>query len=161
MTSMRNWNRRLRDGGRRDMSDLLREPGGFEGFVASPRIRARSCKIATLSPRSISEAYWFANGAHDKPALATEPTSWVPGFHNCTMDGSTINPDLRMSHLHRMDFDICRDRHLVRKEGARNGTDVRDGWVSYNRAVDDGEFESQVYEKTGLANRAGPPIRVE
>ena len=25
--------------------------------------------------------YWFANDIYDKPALATEPMRWVPGFH--------------------------------------------------------------------------------
>ena len=26
--------------------------------------------------------YWYVNGAYDKPALATEPMSWTPGFHH-------------------------------------------------------------------------------
>ena len=28
--------------------------------------------------------YWFANDIYDKPALATEPLTWEPGFHRTT-----------------------------------------------------------------------------
>ena len=94
--------------------------------------------------------YWFANGAYNKPALATEPMSWVPGFHHRTDGQLNYDPDLRLIHLHRMDFDLCRDRHGVRKARAWNEKDVGEGWASYNRTVDEGEFESWFYEDSGF-----------
>jgi hypothetical protein len=94
--------------------------------------------------------YWFANGAYNKPALATGPMSWLPGFHH-RVDGQ-LNPDpnLYLIHLHRMDFEICRERHRLRRGRAWNKTDVGAGWASYNRTVDEGEFERWFYEDSGF-----------
>jgi hypothetical protein len=99
--------------------------------------------------------YWFANGAYDKPALASEPVSWLPGFHTRSDGQLNYDPDLRLIHLHRMDFDICRDRHRVRQKRAWNKVDVREDWASYNRTVDEGEFESWFYEDSGFDDNGG------
>ena len=73
--------------------------------------------------------YWFANGAYNKPALATGPMDWLPGFHH-RADGQ-VNPDpnLYLIHLHRMDFDICRERHRGRRGRAWNEADLGEGWA--------------------------------
>ena len=82
--------------------------------------------------------YWYANGAFNKPAIATGPMSWLPGFHHRSDLQLNYDPYLRLIHLHRMDYEICRDRHLSRKDRAwserdqRKGTGVNnwptDGW---------------------------------
>jgi Glycosyl transferase family 2 len=94
--------------------------------------------------------YWFANGAYNKSALATEPMSWVPGFHHRTDERLNYDPDLRLIHLHRMDFDICHERHRIREARAWNETDVDERWAYYNRTVDEVEFESWFYGDIGF-----------
>jgi len=64
---------------------------------------------------------------YSKPALASVPVLWQPGFSsavNVPRDPSAILPDLWLFHLHRADFDVCLERHREREqrpwvEGAR------------------------------------------
>ena len=59
--------------------------------------------------------HWFANGFYNKPAIATVPMTWEPGFHG-RMDGDLVlDPDLYLIHLHRIDYDICLARHALRQ----------------------------------------------
>ncbi len=104
--------------------------------------------------------YWFANGAYNKPALATGPMDWLPGFHH-RADGQ-VNPDpnLYLVHLHRMDFEICRERHRGRRARAWNETDLGEGWAAYNRTVEGNEFENWFYGDSGF-EEDGVHIRVE
>jgi hypothetical protein len=85
--------------------------------------------------------HWFRSWAYHKPILATEPCTWYPGFHART-DGKW-NPDERLFllHLHRMDFDYCRQRHELRSGMRWNEQDVEVGMAAHNRIVDDAELE--------------------
>ncbi len=94
--------------------------------------------------------YWFANDAYDKPALATTAMSWKPGFHKKADEEFNYDPDLRLIHLHRMDFEVCRERHRLRSRREWNDRDLRAGWASYNRTVENGEFERWFYEDSGF-----------
>ena len=95
--------------------------------------------------------YWFANDIYDKPALATEPLTWVPGFHRTADLSMRPEPDLFMIHLHRMDYEICLERHRYRKTRAWNERDVALGWASHNRIVDESEFARWFYEDSNAA----------
>jgi hypothetical protein len=105
-------------------------------------------------------SYWFANGAYNKPALATGPMDWLPGFHH-RADGQ-VNPDpnLYLIHLHRMDFEICRERHRGRRDRAWNENDLGEGWASYNRTVEGDEFDGWFYGDSGF-EQDGVHIEVE
>lgn len=105
--------------------------------------------------------YWFANGAFDKPALATEPLSRVPGFHRRTDERLNYDPDLRMIHLHRMDYEICRARHLSRGDRIRTDSSLAEGGGVTYWPADDEDFEHWFYEETGFEDNGGPPITVE
>jgi hypothetical protein len=98
--------------------------------------------------------YWFANSAYDKPALGSVPMTWEPGFHKLEgegyLDGSHWDPDLRLIHLHRMDFELCRERHGVRRNRAWNRLDLDREWASYNRTTEEGMFERWFYEDSGF-----------
>lgn len=95
--------------------------------------------------------YWFANDIYDKPALATEPLSWRPGFHRTTDGSMRPDPDLYLIHLHRMDYEICLARHRYRRERAWNERDVTLGWASHNRIADEEEFARWFYEESNAA----------
>jgi hypothetical protein len=85
--------------------------------------------------------YWFPNDAYDKAALATVPMSWRPGFHGRSDYHFNLDPDLRLIHLHRMDYEICRDRHRTRSRRAWHRRDVEEGWAAHNRLIEGDEFE--------------------
>jgi Glycosyl transferase family 2 len=84
---------------------------------------------------------WFFNDGYDKAAVATEPMTWKPGFHGRADGHFNLDPDLRLIHLHRMDFGICRERHLTRRRRAWADEDERSGWATHNRITEDQEFE--------------------
>lgn len=94
--------------------------------------------------------HWAANDAYDKPALAMVPMSWVPGFHERADGKQNFDPDLLLIHLHRMDFDLCRKRHLLRSARAWNDLDVERGWAAHNRIVDEESFRQWFYFDSGV-----------
>jgi hypothetical protein len=94
--------------------------------------------------------YWFANDLYDKPALATEPMRWTPGFHRGEDLSMRPEPDLYLIHLHRMDYEICLARHRYRHARAWNDRDVALGWASHNRITDEAEFARWFYEDSGV-----------
>jgi hypothetical protein len=94
--------------------------------------------------------YWFTNGAYDKPALATTPMRWEPGFHAREDGEMVLDPDLYLIHLHRMDYRICLDRHREREGRSWNQRDLAAGWAAYNRITKADEFERWFYEDSSF-----------
>jgi hypothetical protein len=90
--------------------------------------------------------WWFPNGAYDKATLTTAPLTWRAGFHGRADYHYNLDPDLRLIHLHRMDYDICHDRH--RSRGGRRYADLDEEkkWALHNRITDDAQFERWFYE---------------
>jgi hypothetical protein len=127
---------------------------GYELIHMADRERAFDPAAKVLDQRS----YWYPNVLYDKPALASEPLRWQPGFHRTLDRKVRLDPDLFLIHLHRLDYDACQARH--RRWAARTweGQDVREGWGTHNRIVEDSEFERWFYEDSNLALM---PIMVE
>ena len=94
--------------------------------------------------------YWFANGAYNKSALATEPMSWVPGFHHRTDGRLNYDPDLRTDPSAPHGLRDLSDSPPSPVGGAWNEKDVREGGPRYNRPADEGDFESWFYEDTRI-----------
>jgi hypothetical protein len=94
--------------------------------------------------------YWSSNSLYDKPALSTQPTQWVPGFHRTVDMGLHLDPDLYLIHLHRMDYEICLERHRYRQRRAWNDLDVAEGWARHNRITDEEEFARWFYEDSNI-----------
>lgn len=104
--------------------------------------------------------YWFANDGYDKPSLATEPTAWEPGLHTRADGRLNFDPDLRLIHLHRMDYGICLERHRVRQQRDWNQEDISRGWADHNRLVDGPSFDRWFYGESGFEG-SGIAITVE
>jgi hypothetical protein len=90
-------------------------------------------------------AYWFQNGAYSKSALTMKPSRWEPGFHAREDGRRHLDPDLRMIHLHRMDYDICLARHRYRRGRRWNEHDLSENWARHNLIVDEDEFARWFY----------------
>lgn len=95
--------------------------------------------------------WWFPNDAYNKAALATVPMEWRPGFHGRSDFHFNLDPDLRMIHLHRMDYELCRARHMVREKRAWNERDLEAGWASHNRLTSGDEFDRWFNEDSGFS----------
>lgn len=90
--------------------------------------------------------HWFANDGYDKPVLTTTSMEWVPGFHGRADGRFNPDPDLRLIHLHRMDYEICRQRHLLREERRWADKDLELSWATHNRLTGGEEFDRWFYE---------------
>jgi hypothetical protein len=102
--------------------------------------------------------HWFFNDGYNKAALASVPLTWKPGFHGRADQHANIDPDLRLIHLHRMDYDICRERHRTRRRKPWAEEDAEQGWAVHNRLTEDGEFDRWFTEDSGFP---GIPMRIE
>jgi hypothetical protein len=90
--------------------------------------------------------HWFANGAYDKAAVTTAPMTWRPGFHGRADFQYNMDPDLRLVHLHRMDYDLCLARHRSRQDRRWADVDEQNRWALHNRITDESDFERWFYE---------------
>ncbi len=126
-------------------------PLGYELLHLPDREPDLRPELAILDQRG----FWFANDAYDKPAISAEPIEWSPGFH-ARADGATNHdPDLRLLHLHRVDYRACMDRHRQRRRGRWGREDLARGWASYyrlgsRRARDRWYFEQSGFEDDGI-----------
>jgi hypothetical protein len=102
--------------------------------------------------------WWFFNGAYDKAALATEPMVWRPGFHGRADFHFNPDPDLRLIHLHRMDYGICLDRHRTRGRKPWADKDAEEGWAVHNQITDEAAFARWFSEDSSFE---GFPIQLE
>jgi hypothetical protein len=83
---------------------------------------------------------WFPNDGYDKAAVATVPMDWRPGFHGRSDFQMKPDPDLRLIHLHRMDYGLCHERHRRRSRRPWAPRDAERGWAAHNRIVEDEAF---------------------
>jgi hypothetical protein len=95
---------------------------------------------------------WFFNDGYDKAALATTPMSWRPGFHGRTDFHVNLDPDLRLIHLHRVDYEMCLARHRTRSRRPWDQSDARDGWAIHNQITDEADFRQWFHEDSCFAN---------
>ncbi|MBN8867470.1 MAG: glycosyltransferase family 2 protein [Solirubrobacterales bacterium] len=102
--------------------------------------------------------YWAEQGAYNKSALATAPSRWEPGFHRREDGHFRPDPDLLMIHLHRVDYEACRERHRLRSDRSWEKLDDESGWAVHNRLFDGDAFDRWFFQETGFA---GFPLRIE
>ncbi len=102
--------------------------------------------------------YWFPNGGYDKAAVTMAPLQWRTGFHGRADYHYNPDPDLRLIHLHRMDYEICLARHHTRRGRVYAQRD-RDEKRSLHNQITEGEaFERWFYEDSCFD---GVPIELE
>jgi hypothetical protein len=122
-------------------------------------LKDREPPLRLEEPILEQRSYWFAADGYDKPALATAPLSWEPGFHQRTDGRWNLDPDLRLIHLHRVDYDLCQERHRSWREREWSEQDLSQGWAAHNRIADDNEFGRWFY--TGNCAESDKEIVVE
>ncbi|MCB0977109.1 MAG: glycosyltransferase family 2 protein [Acidimicrobiales bacterium] len=96
--------------------------------------------------------WWFPNFAYSKPILATVPMKWYDGFHARQDGRANFDYDLRLIHLHRFDYDLCRERHRFRSSVPWSGRDLESNSGYQNRITDDEKFEYWFYNDSCTMN---------
>ncbi len=91
--------------------------------------------------------YWFANDAYNKAVLAMVPMTGRPGFHGRAAIHFNFDPDLRLIHLHRMNYDICLERHRTRGRRPWTERDAREGWAIHNQITEEAEFHRWFHQE--------------
>jgi hypothetical protein len=104
--------------------------------------------------------FWFFNDGYDKSALSTVPMNWRPGFHGREDFQFNLDPDLRLIHLHRMDYDICMERHRLRSRRGWAKKDRSEGWAAHNRITAGEEFQRWFYEDSCFEGLEIQPERI-
>jgi hypothetical protein len=59
---------------------------------------------------------WYKCALFSKTLLSTAPVKWCWGFHHIGDATPNPDPDLLLIHLHKMDYNICLQRNIVRQE---------------------------------------------
>lgn len=109
-------------------------------------VRDAEAPLRLHEPILAQRRHWYFHDAYNKPALVSQPLERAPGLHRRADGQYAIDPDLRMIHLHRMDYEICLERHRTRTRRRWARHDARRGWALHNLIVDDAEFEQWFYE---------------
>ncbi len=109
-------------------------------------------------PVLTQRGHWFPNGAYDKAAVASAPMTWRPGFHGREDFRYDLDPDLRLIHLHRMDFDLCLQRHRTRARRRWAAADADRRWAVHNQITEDEAFARWFFTDSSIE---GFPIRLE
>ena len=123
-------------------------------------MREREEPLRADGPILAQRHWWFANDGYDKAALTAVPMTWRPGFHGRADWQAKFDPDLRLIHLHRMDYEICRERHRIRSRRPWAERDQRESWGVQNRITEDKEFERWFYEDSSCVGVEIRPERV-
>lgn len=88
---------------------------------------------------------WFHNGGYDKAVVTSAPLEWRAGFHGRADFQYNLDPDLRLIHLHRMDYEICLARHRSRQDRRWADLDSEKRWARHNQITEDAGFERWFY----------------
>jgi Glycosyl transferase family 2 len=92
--------------------------------------------------------FWFSDMTYSKPAVAAVPMDWRVGFHVRADHHTLIDPDLRLIHLHRMDYELCLERHRTRVRREWAAEDQAFSWARHNLIVDPAAFENWFYKES-------------
>ncbi|MET8763337.1 glycosyltransferase family 2 protein [Lentzea sp. NPDC004782] len=90
--------------------------------------------------------HWYRNEIYSKSLIARVPSLWNLGFHQRLDQRRNVDPLLYLLHLHRMDYEICLDRHKNRAAFPRAEKDRARGWGYQNRITDPDGFREWFYQ---------------
>jgi hypothetical protein len=118
---------------------------GYE-VIQSPEEAALDWNKPLLPQRR----YWARSNLYSKILLSKVPIPWDLGFHNVReeIQVPTVGPyppELKLIHLHRIDYDYCKQRHLNNLQRRWAQEDLQAGRGMQNRLVGDEELKQWFY----------------
>lgn len=100
--------------------------------------------------------YWHLSPKlYSKRLLGRMPLAWNVGLHDeYNAPGALPDPDLRLIHLHRVDYDYCLSRHRAVSSREWPEEDLRLNLNPQARVVDPDEFHEWFFRGVDLENTA-------
>lgn len=89
--------------------------------------------------------YWYRAHLYDKTLLTSAPLNWAIGFHHITGEDAVQDKDLLLIHLHKLDYEMCRQKTFERSKLPWSKTDLEKEWGWQNRITDAEKFENYFY----------------
>lgn len=114
---------------------------GYELIHHRKKEKAFELKKPILTQRK----YWYRAPLYNKTLLTSEPLNWEIGFHHITSGESIQDKDLLLIHLHKLDYDMCRQKTFERSKLPWTKTDLENQWGWQNRITDAEKFETYFY----------------
>ena len=76
-------------------------------------LKEKESPIDLCKPILEQRKYWYRKGvSYDKTLLSKQPLKWTPGFHEAkNIEKYYRDKDLWMIHLHKMDYELCWEKH--------------------------------------------------
>lgn len=85
---------------------------------------------------------WRRSFIYDKPLISKVPCRWVNGFHSLSVNPSLpVNTELILIHLHKMDYNLCKTKHMEQAKRKWNQYDVDTLQGDHNRIYDGAKFD--------------------
>lgn len=125
--------------------NVLQQPGEQPLDFSRPVLRQRT--------------HWNRSPQYSKRLMSRVPLRWNAGFHReYNVPGSKPDPDLMMIHLHRVDYDLCLERHRSSssREWAEEDRKWNLGW--HQRVTEPEEFREWFYSGEDLEGSVSEPI---
>lgn len=123
--------------------------------------RDHEAPVDWSKPLLAQRQFWSPTLRYSKPALSTVPLQWCLGFHDADGVAALLpDPRLVLIHLHRVDYDSCRQRHQARLQRQWSAKDLAHGYGLQNRLVAGQEFDQWFYHPEQISTFM-EPLRLE
>ena len=99
-------------------------------------------------PLLAQRSHWRRSGLYSKRLLSRIPLRWNVGFHDeYNAPPDPPDPELLLLHLHRVDYQLCLDRHRASTARRWSEEDLRWNLGWQQRVVDPEEFDAWFYSE--------------
>lgn len=164
-----------------EVDEFLWHPNGLDALIDSMEtnkidaVRASGHHIVqdldtepVLDPALpfLTQRQFWTNGAFgypsfDKTLISRVPLHWDLGFHwlLTPCEGAKYEPDLRLMHLHYLDYNVVFQRHLARAQMKWSPTDKKNGWGWQNAVADEEKLKGGFRQFRGAAEPIPEEIR--
>lgn len=79
----------------------------------------------------LQRRYWFQNDVYSKPLITRTPVKWSAGWHSVQNKDISIKEDILLIHLHRFDFNICKQKRVIINSQKIYQKDLKKKWGWY------------------------------
>jgi hypothetical protein len=118
-------------------ADVIR-PAGFN----VEHVKSLEPALDLSKPVLIQRSKWRRTFIYDKPVISKVPCKWVNGFHSlATDDKLPTSIDSVLIHLHKFDYDLCKNKHAEQAKRRWSTYDLETGQGEHNRVFDGIAFD--------------------
>jgi len=97
--------------------------------------------------------FWYQNILYSKPLLSNKLLNWCAGFHNeGPNDSNTIDKELYLLHLHKMDLNLALEKHIRIAKMKRNESKNDYEGGPHNKIDNKNELEQWFYKEKHMKN---------